>query len=311
MIYGGDLGPWYQLDLQRGLRLKVSHVSSQPCLDDSTLIKTSGHQCSGEFPSLLISHVCCHTWLPREFSAVHGAKAKGQLESPWVGLSWLLPQACCPSADCNMYPFTVINCNLSIVILSASLLGPSRELLRLMVVLGSPELAVCVISQRNLGDFSKSSSWWPNCTWNRTWASYNGLGGPPCPTLFCTTPASLVTSNHVVPLFVFQIWLQHLCTHCFFYCITLAPNTPRVDSFIRISIKYVISSERPSLITHTKVVPFTHCPRQSSLFDMILFIYLTTCLWSVLPQRRPKPCLFCHCCVHVSRAAAGVYWAFI
>ena len=76
-----------------------------------------------------------------------------------MGLSWLLPQACGPSADCNMYPFTEINCNLSFVILSVSLLGPSSELLNLMVVSGNPELAVGVISERNLGDFSNSSSW--------------------------------------------------------------------------------------------------------------------------------------------------------
>lgn len=121
-----------------------------------------------------------------------------------------------------------------------------------------------------------------------------------CLSYFVQLSASHITYSHIVVcLFVSQVWLQHLCMHYFFL---LYHYTPRADYFIKVSLKHVIPFKRHSWITYTNITSFTHCPRHLSLFTMILFIYLSTCL-SAFFFRKQKPCLFCHCCVQVPKTA--------
>lgn len=87
-------------------------------------------------------------------------------------------------------------------------------------------------------------------------------------------------------------------------------DTHRADYFINISLKHIICSKRPSLITHTKVASFTHWLRLLSLFTMILLIYLTICLCVFLCGKQ-KPCLFCHCCVQVPRTAKNAFIKYL
>lgn len=94
--------------------------------------------------------------------------------------------------------------------------------------------------------------------------------------LYHSLPHALSTATFFIPLFLKYGHSIFVCT--IFFCYIMITDTCRADYFIKVSLKLVIPSQRPSLIIHTKVNSFTHYPRHLSLFAMILFIYLTICL---------------------------------